>query len=197
MNEEQFKQLLEALKGVSSGGRRPTGPRVERDEREGADNKAITEEIERQNKAYEEQEEIIKKLEKEYSNLTQGITRKYKLEEAKAIRDHSAALKQLAIDLENGTKNQEQYNTAVDEATEKMEAAREAAAGQKGMSDALTRVATSATGLTLKSGSLTEKMVNLGNQLNAGAAKGGSMKVAMGDMMKSMGKAGALKAVEL
>jgi hypothetical protein len=197
VTEEQFKQLLEALKGVSSGGRRPTGPRVQRDDSEGAENKAITDEIERQNKAYQEQEEIIKKLEKEYSNLTQGITRKYKLEEAKAIRDHSAAMKQLAIDLENGTKSQEQYNTAVEQATEKMEAAREAAAGQKGMSDALTRVATSATGLTLKSGSLTEKMVNLGNQLNKGASQGGSMKVAMGDMMKSMGKAGLLKAVEL
>ncbi len=197
MTEEQFKQLLEALKGVSSGGRRPTGPRVERDDREGAENKAITDEIERQNEAYKEQEEIIKKLEKEYSNLTQGITRKYKLEEAKAIRDHSAAMKQLAIDLENGTKSQEQYNDAVEESTEKMEAAREAAAGQKGMSDALTRVGTSATGLTLKSGSLTEKMVNLGNQLNKGASQGGSMKTAMVDMSKSMGKAGVLKAVEM
>ena len=40
-------------------------------------------------------------------------------------------------------------------------------------------------------------MVNLGNQLNAGAAKGGSMKTAMMDMGKSMGKAGFLKVLEL
>ena len=147
MTEEQFKQLLEALKGVSSGGRRPTGPRVQRDDDPDAANEAITEEIERQTKAYQEQEEVIKKLEKQYSNLTQGITRKYALEEAKAVRDHADAMRQLAQDLKDATKTQEQYDRAVEQSTEKMENAREAAAGQKGMSDALTRVATSATGL--------------------------------------------------
>ena len=195
MTEDQFKQLLEALKGASPGGSRPTRPRVERGEDE--DDAAITAEIERQTKAYQEQEEVIKKLEKQYSSLTQGITKKYALEEAKAVRDHADAMRQLAQDLKDATISQEQYDRAVENTTNTMNEAKEAAAGQKGMSDALTRVATSATGLTLKSGSLTEKMVNLGNQLNAGAAKGGSMKVAMGDMMKSMGKAGALKAVEL
>ncbi len=200
MTPEQFKKFLEVMEGkapASPGGRRPTGPRVDLGDDEAANEAALTAEIERQTKAYEEQEEVIKKLEKQYSNLTQGITKKYALEEAKAIQEQAAAMRQLAKDLKSGLLTQNEYNASVEHATEKMEAAREAAAGQKGMSDALTRVATSATGLTLKSGSLTEKMVNLGNQLNKGASQGGTMKQAMIDMRKSMGKAGVLKAVEL
>jgi hypothetical protein len=193
---EQFKKFLEVMEGkagASSGRSRATGGAAVNAEKP----EQVEAEINRQTEAYEKQTEVIEKLEKQYSSLSQGITKKYELEEAKAIRDHSVALKQLALDLKNGRKTQEEYNTAVANSTEKMEAAREAAAGQKGMSDALTRVMTSATGLTLKSGSLTEKMVNLGNQLNKGASQGGSMKTAMVDMGKSMGKAGILKVFEL
>jgi len=196
VTDEQFKIFIEVMEGKAAaapGGRRP---RVER-AAEGEPQTDLINEIESETKAYEKQTEVIEKLEKQYSSLSQGITKKYKLEEAKAIRDHSSALIQLARDLKNATISQDDYNIAVENAGKKMKEATAAAAGQAGMSDALAKVGQSALGLGLKSGGLTNKMVDLGNQLNAGAAKGGSMKTAMMDMGKSMGKQGILKAFDL
>ena len=196
MTDDQFEKFLKVMQGEGGASSGPRRSRVQRAP-EGEEQTELINEIESETKAYQEQEEVIKKLEKQYSSLSQGITKKYKLEEAKATRDHSGALIQLARDLKNATISQVDYNIAVENAGKKMKEAKEAAAGQAGMSDALAKVGQSALGLNIKTGSLTGKMVDLGQQLKAGIAAGGTMKQGMIDMGKSMGKAGALKAIQL
>ena len=204
LSDEQFKQLIAALKGDGSSSGVPSPLAVPTSAVEGMDSAAITKQIQDQTEAYNKQLEVVDKLEKQYSSLSQGITKKYELESAAAVREHAAELVKLSEELRRAKEAGEdwesataKYNEGVKDATVTMRKAREAAAGQKGMSDALTKVGTSALGLGLKTGSLTGKMVDLGNQLRDGIAAGGTMKQGMIDMGKSMGKQGVLKAIQL
>ena len=231
MTEEQFKQLIDALKPQVAAGPTPKELKtaeearkkelaatkvqadLERTRAEAAADARIeanrsAEEAQRHqarafadltayNKELGEQEKALEVLKKQYSGLTQGITSKYNIEAAEAAIALTRELASLAKEYKKGEQSIEDYRAAQQKATNNSREATEQIAGQKGMSEALTRVGTSMTGVNLKSGSLTEKMTNLGNELKTGAAKGGSMKTAMGDMTKSIVKGGLLKAVEL
>lgn len=168
------------------------------------DTEGLEKQLKAENEAIDEQNEKIKQLTAQYSSLTQGIEKKYQLQEAEAVKTHAKAVRDLTAELLRAQEANEdveaataRYQAGLKEAKKTLKETNKQLGGQKGMSEQLTNVTQQLTGVSLKTGSLTEKMANLGNQLKHGAAKGGSMKVAMGDMMKSMGPAMALKAVEL
>jgi tetratricopeptide (TPR) repeat protein len=224
--KELLQAILDQLKGGSSGtstGPATTGPAfmepsadetAKKKEQAAAEaNLALTRKLDAEqqrrdqeraladltayNKELGEQEKALDVLKKQYSGLTQGITSKYNIEAAEAAIALTKELARLAKEYKKGKQSLGDYREAQQKATNAVRANTDRIAGQKGMSEALTRVGTSMTGVNLKSGSLTEKMVNLGNELKTGAAKGGSMKTAMWDMTKSITKGGLLKAVEL
>lgn len=203
MTPEQFKKFLEVMERAAGGSAKAGSRRAAAVDAD-TDEDTLRKRLREENEAIDEQTEKIKKLTAQYSSLTQGIEKKYKLQEAEAAKTHAKAVRDLTADLLRAKEASEdveaataRYQEGLKRAEKALKDTNEQLGGQKGMSEQLTSVTQGLTGVNLKTGSLTEKMVNLGNQLRHGAAKGGSMKVAMGDMMKSMGKAGALKAVEL
>ena len=202
--KQLLQEILDTLKGRASGTGSPgpaTAPAATGDSdgmsQAAIDARTARDELEKYNIALDEHEAALKLVEKQYSGLSQGITSKYAIQAAEATVNHTEALRRNADQFKKGEKTLDEYRKKQRKINKGFAEANEQLTGQKGMSENLTRVATSMTGLNLKSGSLTEKMVNLGNQLREGASGGGKMGIAFKDMAGSMMKGGVLKAIEL
>jgi len=199
MTNEQFKKLIDTLHRTGRGGRAGEDhPLTVDTSTPGSEERSDTadREIARTTKELEEQTKQLELLDKQYSSMSQGTLKEYKKAQQAALIDHTQRLKDLAQQYKTTKMSASDYAAAQRDLANEFDDTSKKLASQEGLVNNLTRLGSSMLGLNLKSGSGTQKMVQLAESMKEAAGRGNSMSDAVKKMAKNLAKNAVLKVIE-